>query len=212
MAGLTPFWSTHSDVGVASGYADARRNCARPQCEARHQWILPKSRGLRRCRACHTGFSAWGRPQKLCHRRNSQASRQAGESSGPGFERRLTLRASSLAPIPFPSLEAQPRPRWPLSPTGFPWQLGSGRWAAGGEPIQRARRRSWGRPRQGCRGMGLGRGTGHWRLRSKRLLDCEQGPEAGREVQVEGRSRSAASGPTEPGATIYWLAVLWAML
>ena len=59
--------------GLTSGNSKVKPNCARPQCEAPHRWILPKFRGLRRCRACHTGFSAWGRPQKLCHRRNSQA-------------------------------------------------------------------------------------------------------------------------------------------
>ena len=34
---------------------------------------------LGRCRACRTGSSAWGKRQKLCRRRSSQASRQAEE-------------------------------------------------------------------------------------------------------------------------------------
>lgn len=60
--------------------------------------------------------------------------------------------------------------------------------------------------------MGPGEGTRHWRLRSKRPLDCEQGRESEREVRLEDKSRSAASAPTKLRVTVYWLAVLWAML
>jgi hypothetical protein len=67
--------------------------------------------------------------------------------------------------------------------------------------------RYWERQRQGCRRMRPGQRARHLRLRSKKLLDCEQEREFGREVPVEGKSRLAASTPTKPRAGFYWLAV-----
>src|SRR5215469_15383232 len=76
-------------------------------------------------------------------------------------------------------------------------------------------------PRQGCRRMGPAQGARHWRLRSKKLLHCEQERESEREVPLEGKweserevplegkSRPAASAPTKQRAGFYWLAVLW---
>jgi len=70
---------SNSKVEITSGNSEVKSNViAQASVRRATPMSLAKSvSGLGRCRACHTGFSAWGKRQKLCRRRSSQASRQA---------------------------------------------------------------------------------------------------------------------------------------